>query len=563
MKIFNFKTLKMKIIVSFLLVVLAIAFYSNYSLQNSLNIRNQITNIVETELKLEIANEQAASNFILKQSVIRAYVLTGDTEYLTTFKETHKKMTANKKTIDSLIDSEKADELQKQTLQWYGSIEKDVIAVYQSGDKKTARTNLISLDSLGKEIRGGYASLAEDTSQSISKTGADLVKLTKTNLNTALALSIFIMLLSIAIAYLTARSISKPINVVTKRLTELAGGDLSQENVVVTTKDEIGRLGVQANILNEKLHATISSVQNISNDVAINSSELSQSSDAIQDGSKQVSVTMQELADGSDEQATHASNLASTIDDFVQTVRMSNEKGTVIYNDSTEVLTHTSIGSDLMRKSNIQMKKIDEIMNNAVSKMQSLSKESEQITMLVQVIDNIANQTNLLALNAAIEAARAGESGKGFAVVADEVRKLAEQVTNSVTDISVIVKQIQESTIHVSSSLEEGYEEVIRGTEQIEETNKTFTIIHNAVSKMANGVQSISADLENIEKSSSTVQISVDEIASVSQQSAAGVEETTATVQQTLSSLDQISLNSADLANMAKKLNALTNEFNT
>lgn len=563
MKLFKFKTLKMKIIVSFLLVVLAIALYSNYSLQNSSNIRNQITSIVKTELKLEIANEQAASNFTLKQSVIRAYVLTGDEEYLTIFKETHKKMTANKETIDSLTDSTKADELQKQTLQWYGSIEKDVIAVYQNGNKKDAQSNLIALDTLGKEIRTGYVSLAEETSKNITKTGADLVILTKSNLNWGLALSIFIMILSIAIAYFTARSISKPINLVTNRLTELAGGDLSQDNVVVSTKDEIGRLGIQTNILNDKLHTTISSVQSISNDVAINSTELATASDDIQEGAKQVSITMQELADGSDEQATHASNLASTIDDFVQTVRVSNKKGTDVYNNSTEVLTHTSIGSDLMKKSNVQMQKIDVIMNNAVSKMQNLSKESEQITMLVQVIDNIANQTNLLALNAAIEAARAGESGKGFAVVADEVRKLAEQVTNSVTDISIIVKQIQESTTHVSTSLENGYEEVIRGTEQIEETNKTFTTIHNAVSKMAEGVQSISADLENIEKSSSTVQISVDEIASVSQQSAAGVEETTATIQQTLSSIDQISANSADLANMARKLNDLTNQFST
>ncbi|EXF42785.1 chemotaxis sensory transducer [Pseudomonas sp. BAY1663] len=56
-----------------------------------------------------------------------------------------------------------------------------------------------------------------------------------------------------------------------------------------------------------------------------------------------------------------------------------------------------------------------------------LSRHSQAIGGILEVIRGIAEQTNLLALNAAIEAARAGDNGRGFAVVADEVRSLARR----------------------------------------------------------------------------------------------------------------------------------------
>jgi hypothetical protein len=68
--------------------------------------------------------------------------------------------------------------------------------------------------------------------------------------------------------------------------------------------------------------------------------------------------------------------------------------------------------------------------------IQSLGTRTEQIGLILDVIDDVAGETNLLALNAAIIAAQAGEQGRAFGVVAAEVKKLTDRVLSSLSSAS-------------------------------------------------------------------------------------------------------------------------------
>src|SRR5690625_3746532 len=214
-----------------------------------------------------------------------------------------------------------------------------------------------------------------------------------------------------------------------------------------------------------------------------------------------------------------------------------------------------------MNASTKQMAKIDEIVQDAVQKVEVLDKNSHEITKLVSVIQDIADQTNLLALNAAIEAARAGEHGQGFAVVANEVRKLAEEVSASVTDITNIVERNHAESNAVTEALHSGYDEVSHGATQIKETGETFNQINTSVMNMAERISVVSGNLSEIVASSQQMNSSIQEIAAISEQSAAGVEQTTASSQQTSSAMEEVVENTNELATLAEDLNQLGHKY--
>lgn len=559
---FNFKSLRAKILTGFLALIVLVTALGVYNFYANSKANAETESIVEKQLPLLIADEKLAFNMAQRVALSRGYVLFGDEEFKSSFMEYTEESAALEEETLANFDSAELEALTEKSIEWEQIITSEVFPAYEAGNEEEA-TQILNTEAkpLAREIMTGFEDLATDREGLITTAGENMLESGRSMMTTGTIVSILVIIAGVAVAFFMARTISAPIKAVMQRMQSIAEGDLSQEPMQTTARDETGKLVQAANQMNDNMARLLTQIKTMSTNVSGQSQNLTHSANEVKAGSQQVAVTMEELASGAESQATSASSIASLMSDFTENVSEAHTKGEDVRSASTHILSITNEGRELMDNSVHQMEKIDAIVKNAAVKVEGLDKQSQEISKLVSVINDIANQTNLLALNAAIEAARAGEQGRGFAVVADEVRKLAEQVSASITDITGIVEGIQNESSSVTASLQAGYKEVEIGTTQIQTTGETFNTINTAIQEMAENLQSVTQNLAAISSSSQEINASIEEIASVSEESAAGVEQTAASVQQTSSSMEEVSANSENLNDLAHQLNAEVDKF--
>jgi methyl-accepting chemotaxis protein len=155
------------------------------------------------------------------------------------------------------------------------------------------------------------------------------------------------------------------------------------------------------------------------------------------------------------------------------------------------------------------------VVAQAVEAMSRIAESSHKISDIIGVIDEIARQTNLLALNAAVEAARAGEAGRGFAVVASEVRSLAQRSSQAAKDINDLIT-------HSSARVREGVELVNRAGGALGEIVDSSKRVADIVADIANASAEQATGLDQINKA-------LTQMDEVTQQNSALVEENAAT----------------------------------
>lgn len=360
--------------------------------------------------------------------------------------------------------------------------------------------------------------MADYKSNEADKVRKSIENQEKTATTIMIVMIIIAIALAVTLSIIISRLVTTPIQQMMNAMAIAEKGDLTiQANY--QSKDELGEMVASFNQLVESTRAAIEEVTNSASNLAASVEQISASTEQIASGSQQQS-----------QDANMSANMMSEMTNAVQEVSKNAEQAAMLTDRTMNAAQHGGV-----------------VLNDAIQGMEQiresiheLSNKSVQIGEIVEVIDDIAEQTNLLALNAAIEAARAGEAGKGFAVVADEVRKLAERSSKATKEISELVSIIQENTKYSVQSVE-------IGNEKTANAGKTFEEILHLVRESTEKVTEIAAASQQQTAQAEEVMQAVGNIALVTEETSAGIEETATTA--------------SDLAEMAENLNQLAGRF--
>lgn len=339
------------------------------------------------------------------------------------------------------------------------------------------------------------------------------ISLLEENANTSLEEALWIValsagglvLLSIILSLVLSNSVTTPLRNSSDAMLDIAegDGDLTQR-MRETGQVEFDALSDGFNKFIHKMHNALKQV--------------SGSSEQLASAAVQMSSITSKTNDEINQQKRETGQMASAISEMSATVREIAQSASEAAHAASQADEETKSGDRIVNENIASVNALANDIQTVSGAVNTLSKESENIGMVLDVIRNIAEQTNLLALNAAIEAARAGEHGRGFAVVADEVRTLATRTQESTEEIQQMMERLYNGTQKAVDVMGSTLNNTKQTVDQASQTQASLATIRSSVSTIDTMNTQIAAAAEELNASAEELNRNIDMVANIAEQ---------------------------------------------
>ncbi|MDR3563731.1 MAG: methyl-accepting chemotaxis protein [Negativicutes bacterium] len=555
-----------KMVAYFLVVALISAAGYAFLFYNTHQIVTANRTIAQQDMaRLSKVNE-VAMNALGQVSSIRAYLAYGTQNHLDNYE---KQARANEKLTAELAQMAASEE-GKRTVAAVQEIggkfsevtEKKFIPLKKAGrDQEAQQVAVAEMAPLGQAL---IAKVSEYQNMADKYTKGRLegsVEVGEQAEKVAVAISLIVTILAIAIGLFAARSVIAPLRKVVAFVGEVADGDLSEHKRTIRTRDEIGQLADAVVRMRGQLRQLIGHLNQVIEQVAAASRQLTASAELSAQASGQIAGAITQVAEGAEEQVKAIDTTAAVVEEMSAGVQEIAASANTMAGTAAKAAEAAKEGSEAVDRAVGQMASVEKTVSYSAGVVSKLGERSREIGQIVDTISGIAGQTNLLALNAAIEAARAGEQGRGFAVVAEEVRKLAEQSQAASRQIADLIHEIQQDTASAVQAMTEGTLEVGRGGQVVNDAGQTFSAIFSLVETVSADVREISAAMEQMAGGSQEIVHSVRAIDGVSKQAASQAQTVSAAVEEQSATMEEIAASSEALSTMAGELKKAVSIF--
>ncbi|EKF34623.1 methyl-accepting chemotaxis protein [Bacillus xiamenensis] len=521
--------------------------------------------LLSKEVKLYQTSLELETLLQKQEAQIKTYVVVQDAENLQKIEQTYEDI--NKKTTEALkLSTVKQaknllDQISEKNYLYYTSTNRLFNSLNMQNQKEFNTRLTQELQPIEQKIHTFTQEFAQTQLKQRDQKISQLNQESNQLLLTLILVSAAIVVGFLIIGVRFVRRMTKPIVSVTHAARRMADGDLTLEEIDVTSKNEIGQLAAAFNQMTTHLRQLILQVQNGSRQLADSATQFEETISQTISASEQTSSSIEQVSEASREQSGAVGKVASAIQEVSTGMHNAAEHTSDVSGHSISVTEKAEEGASLIQQFVKQMSSIKESVNEHHSTMANVQVQFTGIQDLLGNIHAIADQTNLLALNAAIEAARAGEHGRGFAVVADEVRKLAEESSQLTDQISQLLANVNKDTERSSHSMTKVERDVAEGVKVSQLSEQSFHDILESIRDISMKAEELSATTEQISASTEEISQTVGVIEEGAKRNSEETEYMSAAVEESLAANEEMKAAAEDLKSLSQSLKTSISSF--